>query len=104
MTINEKDRVVNGDAVLLHRMPEHEHDRGTGRRQGHIRIVVRTRDPPATYTCKRSVLSSTQYIREARLYQGLSSSPLFPLSLPSLSTSISLEPRFQCEILDRIED
>jgi len=27
-------------------MPEHEHGRGTGRRQGHIRIVVRTRDPP----------------------------------------------------------
>lgn len=28
------------------KMPEHEHGRGTGRRQGHIRIVVRTRDPP----------------------------------------------------------
>lgn len=45
-------------------MPEHEHGRGTGRRQGHIRIVVRTRDPPPdTYTCKRTRRSSTQASR-----------------------------------------
>jgi len=46
-------------AVLFRWMPEHEHGRGTGRRQGHIRIVVRTRDPPIrTYTCKRTRVRS----------------------------------------------
>lgn len=52
-------------------MPEHEHGRGTGRRQGHIRIVVRTRDPPIrTRVNVRAV--RPQHTREPRLYQGLS--------------------------------
>ena len=42
--------IQNGNAVLLHQMPSHKRGRGTGRRQGHIRIVVRTRDPLHTHT------------------------------------------------------
>jgi len=53
-------------------MPEHEHARGTGRRQGHIRIVVRTRDPPIRARVNVRAPVHAAHTRKPRLCQGLS--------------------------------